>query len=351
MILFSTWSNAGGKFTIRTPAATSMIISKTPFRVSFFGGGTDYPSWYREHGGRVIGTTIDKYCYLHCRLLPPFFTHKHRLSYSIIEVFSQIDEIKHPAVRETFRHFKIGDGISVSHDGDLPARSGMGSSSAFTVGLVNSLSALQGKRLSKSELTSCAIHIEQELIRENVGSQDQTFAAHGGFNKIFFEKDGSVKVEPVAADPETFRALEKRLMLFFTGISREASAIAVEQIQNIPKRKKELETTAGFVDEACKFLKKGPSGLNEFGALLHEAWQVKKSLSSRITTDVIDEAYALARKHGATGGKILGAGGGGFLLVFAEPERQAAIRQALGHWVHVPFSFENAGSEIIFSRL
>ncbi|MBL8994609.1 MAG: kinase, partial [Spirochaetia bacterium] len=238
-----------------------------------------------------------------------------------------------------------------SHDGDLPARSGMGSSSAFTVGLVNALAALQGKTLSKSELTSCALHIEQDLIRENVGSQDQTFAAHGGFNKIFFQKDGSVKVEPVASDPETFRALEKRLMLFFTGISREASAIAVEQIQNIPKRKNELETMAGFVDEACKFLQKGPSGLGEFGALLHEAWQVKKSLSSRITTDVIDEAYALARKQGATGGKILGAGGGGFLLVFAEPERQAAIRQALGHWVHVPFSFENAGSEIIFSRL
>lgn len=328
-----------------------MVISKTPFRVSFFGGGTDYPSWYREHGGRVIGTTIDKYCYLNCRILPPFFTHKHRLAYSVIEIFNQIDEIRHPAVRETFRHFKIETGINVSHDGDLPARSGMGSSSAFTVGLVNALSALQQKKLSKSELASCAIHIEQDLIRENVGSQDQTFAAHGGFNRILFNRDGSVTVEPVETSAETFRALEKRLMLFFTGISREASAIAVEQIQNIPKRKKELETMASFVDEAGKLLARGPDALGAFGALLHEAWQVKKSLSSRITTDEIDEAYETARRHGAVGGKILGAGGGGFLLVFAEPERQAAIRQALGHWVHVPFSFENAGSEIIFSRL
>lgn len=339
-----------GKVYNPTPVAASMVISKTPYRVSFFGGGTDYPSWYREHGGRVLGTTIDKYCYLNCRILPPFFTHKHRLSYSVIEIFNRIEEIKHPAVRETFRHFKIDEGISVLHDGDLPARSGMGSSSAFTVGLVNALSALQKKRLSKSELTDCALHIEQDLIRENVGSQDQTFAAHGGFNKIVFGKDGSVSVERVSAAPGTVQALEKRLMLFFTGISREASAIAVEQIENIPRRKKELETMAGFVDEACALLRQGPSAMESFGALLHEAWQVKKSLSSRISTDEIDEAYETARRHGAVGGKILGAGGGGFLLVFAEPENHAGIRQALGHWVHVPFSFENAGSEIIFSR-
>jgi D-glycero-alpha-D-manno-heptose-7-phosphate kinase len=327
-----------------------MIISRTPYRISFFGGGTDYPDWYREHGGKVLGTTIDHYCYLTCRPLPPFFTHKYRLAYSKVELFDHFSEVQHPSVRETLKHLNVEEGISVTHDGDLPAWSGMGSSSAFTVGLVNVLAALRGKRIGKSELADTAIHIEQNLIKENVGSQDQCFAAYGGFNLIRFPARTKIEVEPMITPKGTVQALESKLMLFYTGISRQASEIAAGQIKNIPNRTSELNTLLQFVEEALKVLSRGSEDLDSFGKLLHESWLVKKSLSQKITNPAIDEIYDIGRKAGALGGKVLGAGGGGFVLFYAPVEKQAAIRAALKKLVYVPFRFESRGSEIILYR-
>ncbi len=327
-----------------------MIISRTPYRISFFGGGTDYPTWYREHGGKVIGTTIDHYCYLTCRKLPPFFTHKHRLAYSKVEIFNDPNEVQHPSVRETLKHFNVQEGVSITHDGDLPAWSGMGSSSAFTVGLINVLCALQGKRIGKGELAEKAIFIEQELIKENVGSQDQVFAAQGGFNLVHFPAHKAIHVEPIISPQGTIKALEGKLMLFFTGISRKASDVAAGQIKNIPDRKSEMNQMLTFVDEAISILSNGARDLDLFGKLLHESWVVKKSLSEKITNPEVDEIYQTGLTAGALGGKILGAGGGGFILFYVPESNQAKVRQALSRLVHVPFRFESSGSEIILYR-
>jgi D-glycero-alpha-D-manno-heptose-7-phosphate kinase len=330
-----------------------MVISRTPYRISFFGGGTDYPVWWREHGGAVLGGTINKYCWLSVRQLPPFFERRHRLVYSVIENFDELSEVKHPSVRETLRYLGNHErtGLSISHDGDLPARSGMGSSSSFTVGLLNALTALEGKRLSAAELASAAWHVEQDLIGENVGNQDQTFAAHGGLQYIRFHQDGRVTVEPAILTRECLCALESRLLLFYTGISREAHSIAIEQIRTLPQKTSEMKTMLAMVEEARGLLSRGPAALADFGKLLHEAWILKRGLTSRITTGAIDEAYALARKHGALGGKLLGAGGGGFFLVYVEPEQRSAVAAALSHFVQVDFRFEFDGSIVFFSRL
>lgn len=327
----------------------NMIISKTPFRISFFGGGTDYPAWYGEHGGAVISTTIDKYCYISLRYLPPFFEHKHKIVYSNIENVKSIDEIQHPVVKALLKYFDIKDGMEIHHDGDLPARSGLGSSSAFTVGLLNSLHALKGKIISKFEMAKQAIDVERNIIKENVGSQDQVAVAYGGFNKITFYTNHDFRIAPMTLKRERIVQLEQHLMLVFTGFSRSASEIAQEQIKNIPNRKKELTAIRQMVDCAIDILN-SDRDIVEFGKLLHESWEFKKCLSSKISNSKLDDLYKTALGYGAVGGKLLGAGGGGFMLLFVCPKDREKLKQSLKDYLEVKFSFENEGSQIIYYK-
>ena len=324
-----------------------MIITKTPFRISFFGGGTDYPDWFREHPGAVLASTIDKYCYISCRKLPQFFEHKHRIVYSQIENVNLLDDIQHPSVREILKWREIADGLEIHHDGDLPARSGLGSSSSFTVGLLNALNAIKGENYSKFNLAKDAIHVEQNLIGEHVGSQDQISAAYGGFNRINFSSDGSFLVEPVIIRPERRRELHSNFMLFFTGFSRFASQIAESKIKNFSQRQNELNKIYSMVDEGISIIQNANTPIDDFGKLLHEGWKNKRALSDKVSTVEIDLIYETAIRAGATGGKILGAGGGGFLLLFASPEKHNAIRQKLNNLIFVPFEFENVGSRVV----
>ncbi len=324
-----------------------MIISRTPFRISFFGGGTDYPAWYRENRGSVFATTINKYCYISCRYLPPFFEHKSRIIYSKMEQVKKTSEIQHPSVRACLTLMKIKEGVEIHHDGDLPARTGLGSSSSFTVGLLNALNGLKGNIVSKMELAKDAIHIEQDMLKENVGSQDQICAAYGGFNLIEFNGDHRFKIHPVTINQKRLNLLQDHLLLFFTGISRYASEIAREQVKRIPHNKSELNEMFDMVQEAIDIVK-GSRDIAKFGRLLNESWQIKKRLSKLITTPAIDDIYYSAVKAGAIGGKLLGAGGGGFILFFAEPGAHRKIKKSLGHLLNVPFKFENFGSQIIF---
>ena len=323
-----------------------MIISKTPFRISFFGGGTDYPAWLKEHKGAVLATTINKYCYITCRYLPPFFEHKHRIIYSRMEHVHEIDEIQHVSVRETLKFMKIKDGVEIHHDGDLPARTGLGSSSSFTVGLLHAIYALKGIMPSKLQLAQEAIYIEQELNKENVGCQDQILASLGGFNRIDFSGNNHFSSTRITISSDRLKLFGKHLMLFFTGFSRSASEIAAEQIKNTPHKKKELTTMYQMVDEAIALLNN--SRFLEFGKLLNEAWKIKRSLSNKISSPYIDEIYGTAIKNGAEGGKLLGAGGGGFILFLVAPEKQPGVKAGLKHLLHVPFEFDDMGSQIIF---
>lgn len=323
-----------------------MIISRTPFRMSFFGGGTDYHGWYNEHPGAVLATTIDKYCYISCRCLPPFFEHKSRIIYSKMEHVHGIDDIDHPSVRETLRYMGINDGIEIHHDGDLPARTGLGSSSSFTVGLLNALYALKGQVVTKERLAREAIHIEQNMIKENVGCQDQTLAAYGGFNYIEFGGSHHLRVQPLTIPTEKMNQLQGRLMLFFTGFARLASQIAEHQVKNIPNKQAELKRMHEMVKEAIEIL--NGNHLNRFGKLLHESWQLKRSLSEKVSTSHIDQMYDSAMRAGALGGKLLGAGGGGFVLFYVEPDKQTKVREALKDMLEIPIKFENLGSQIIF---
>src|SRR6266568_3048576 len=324
-----------------------MIISRTPYRISFFGGGTDYPAWYTKHGGAVLATTIDKYCYITCRYLPPFFEHKCRVVYSKIESCLTIDDIQHPAVRETIRHLNIDRGVEIHHDGDLPARSGMGSSSAFTVGLLNALYALKGYMPTKHQLVMESIHIEQNMIKETVGSQDQALAAYGGFNHIQFKPNNEISVRPVIMTAERARELNSYFMLFYTGIIRTAATIADSYVNDIESRKRQLRIMKDLVDESLSLLNNN-SDLSGFGELMHEAWQAKRSLSTSISNSHVDENYNLAINAGAIGGKITGAGGGGFMLLFVPPELQTKVKVALKKLIHVPFKFNSEGSQIIY---
>jgi len=324
-----------------------MIISRTPFRISFFGGGTDYPVWYEENGGAVISASINKYCYITCRYLPPFFGYKYRIVYSQREAVNELSEINHPSVRECLRFMNLGKGVEIHHDGDLPARTGLGSSSSFTVGLLNALYALKGKMVSKKQLALEAIHVEQGMIKEHVGSQDQTIAAFGGFNKITFNNQ-NIEVQPVTVDLEKMQYFQKHLMLFFTGLSRTASEIAEKQIKETANKKKELSAMQEMVAAAMDILNQNKDNFDEFGKLLNESWQIKRSLTSKISTPLIDEIYEAAIRAGATGGKLLGAGGGGFVLFFVKPELQPQVRRALSKLLYVPFRFDTLGSQIIY---
>jgi D-glycero-alpha-D-manno-heptose-7-phosphate kinase len=324
-----------------------MIICRTPFRISFFGGGTDYPAWYCRHGGAVLAATIDKYCYLTCRYLPPFFEHRLRLVYRKIETCRTVDEIDHPVVRAVLKHLDFRRGLELHHDGDLPARSGMGSSSAFTVGLLHTLYALRGRMRSKMQLAREGIHVEQELLGETVGSQDQVMAAFGGLKHVQFHADGRIAVDPVPLPPGRLEELQKHLMLFFTGVARTAAEVARSYVADLEARRRQLEVMRRLVDEGTDLLVSGLD-LRGFGELLHEAWQTKRSLSPEVSSPDLDALYERARATGAIGGKLTGAGGGGFLLLFVPPPQRRAVLAALDGLIHVPFAFESAGSQIIF---
>ena len=324
-----------------------MIISRTPFRISFFGGGTDYPAWYQQHGGTVLATTIDKYCYLTCRYLPPFFQHRIRLVYSHIENCQSVDEIAHPAVREVLRYLDIGRGLEIHHDGDLPARSGMGSSSSFTVGLLHALYALKGHMPNKQQLAKESIHVEQTLLKETVGCQDQVLASYGGFNHISFLPNGEIRVRPVTVAPGRLAELNSHLMLFFTGIERFASEVAEVYANNIDGNERELRIMQDLVDQGLAILNSAIN-ITAFGELLREAWETKRSISPNISNGHVDDLYRRAVSAGAVGGKLLGAGGGGFLLLFVAPSQQKQVREELSELIYVPFNFEFSGSQIIF---
>jgi len=324
-----------------------MIISRTPFRISFFGGGTDFSAWYEENSGAVLSTTIDKYCYISCRKLPPFFEYKHRIVYSKQEMVNEIDDIIHPAVRETFRFMNIQTGLEIHHDGDLPARSGLGSSSSFTVGLLQALYALKGEVVTKKRLALESIHIEQEMIKEHVGSQDQVAAAFGGFNKITFNGNHNIDVVPITISDKKLQNLQSHLMLFFTGFQRSASEIEEKKIKQIKNKRVNLDLMQNMVDEAIRILNK-EGDISSFGKLLHENWKLKKTLSGDVSTDIIDDIYDTAMNTGAIGGKILGAGRGGFMLFFVKPEDQDRLRISLSDLLYVPFRLDTTGSQIIF---
>ena len=325
-----------------------MIISRTPTRISFFGGGTDYPVWYLENGGTVLSTSINKYSYITVRYLPKIFDYKFRIRYFKTEEVQSLDEIKHPSVRECARRLGIVDGFEVIHHADLPAGTGLGSSSTFTVGMLHSFYSLLNYMPTKRELALEAIKIEQEVIGESVGSQDQIAAAFGGFNRITFGGKNKFEVDPIIMKKERLVELHSKLLLCFTGFSRSASDIARHQILETPSKVRELRAMEELTNEALNIVRDPLSDLNDFGKLLGENWKVKRSLTQQISTSAIDEIYRTALNNGAIGGKILGAGGGGFMLLFADESKHQSIRNALFNIEFVPFRFEETGSKIVY---
>lgn len=324
-----------------------MIITRTPLRISFFGGGTDYPVWYREHGGSVLATTIDKCCYITCRRLPPFFEYHSRISYSKVENVHQNDAVEHPSVRGCLQFLGIEEGVEIHHVADLPARTGLGTSSAFTVGLLLGFYALREEMRNKHALALDALHVEQEILKEAVGSQDQISAAYGGFNRIDFHRDGKFEVKQVIAPSARLSELQQHCALFFTGFSRTASEIAKEQIRVTPQKKRELDLMHQMVDEGEAIVTSPGRPIEEFGHLLNESWQIKRTLTGTITNSKLDEIYEAGRGAGALGGKLLGAGGGGFMLFFVPPERRQELRDRLKNLLCIPFRFSNRGSHVV----
>lgn len=323
-----------------------MIISRTPFRISFFGGGTDYREFYEEYGGSVLSTTFDKYCYVTARHLPRFFDYKYQINYSRIERVVDLDNILHPAVRETLKYLDMRE-MFVGYDADLPARSGLGSSSSFVVGMLNAFYAIKGKYIDKKRLAKEAVHIERVLCNESGGIQDQIAASYGGFNRIDFRED-DFSVQSVVMDFERKKNLDDNLMLFFTGFSRISSEIAIEQKKATKNKVKELKEMLSLVDEAERVLINKKSDLSEFGKLLDYSWKLKRGITSKITTNEIDNIYSSAIKAGALGGKLLGAGGGGFILFYVEKDKQKKVKEALSGLLNVPFNFENEGTKIMY---
>lgn len=321
-----------------------MIITQVPFRVSFFGGGTDFPAFYNEHGGKVISTSIDKYCYVSVRHLPPFFEYSNSLAYSVKEFTRTTDEIKHPAIREAMKFLDIHD-LSLSYDADLPARSGLGTSSSFAVALLMGFHALKGKYVDRRRLAKEAIHLERVLCGESGGEQDQVAAAYGGLNKIEF-KDDDFEVSPIVISRKRKDRMNDCLMMFFTGFSRFSFAIQSEHEKAIPANEGRLMEILSLADQAEEILTNGD--LDDFGRLLDHTWQLKRGLTSAVSTEAIDRFYAAAKSAGALGGKLLGAGGGGFLLLYVRPEDQPAVRGALSQLKEIPFRFESGGARILY---
>ena len=325
-----------------------MIISKTPYRISFFGGGSDYPNFYRKYGGTVLSTTINKHIYITARFLPKFFKHKYRIVWSKIEMVENINEIKHPTVNKILKYLKINDGLEIHYDGDLPAGSGLGSSSCFTVGLMNALFNLKKTKLSKKKLSDESIFFEQNIMNEAVGSQDQIAVSHGGFNKISFNKNGKINIKKIK-NSKNVKTLNKNLVLIYTGIKRNAHDIAKNYINKISKSKKKyIDNIKDYVDQGEKIL--NSKEIDDFGRLLHEGWQEKKELSNLISNKNIDYLYDQAIKYGALGGKLLGAGGGGFLLMYMKKNYQKKFFKKFRKIQNVSFDFYDKGSEIIFDN-
>lgn len=324
-----------------------MIITKTPYRVSLFGGGTDFPLWFKEEGGRVLSTAINQFCYVSVRRKPPFFPFKHRFVYSEMEDVNTIDAIRHPAIKGVLQYMQWEEGLEIHHDGDLPARSGLGSSSAFTVGLLQAMHRLQQQTLTAHDLASKAIEVEQKVIGEVVGCQDQIAVAYGGFNRIEFLPDETFSVHPVNVSPGRLAKLQQHILLFFTGFSRFASEIEAGKLVNFAQKKASLRRMMEMVLDAEKIITVDSADLLQLGEMLQEAWEYKKSLSGAVSTSAIDEIYQKAISAGATGGKILGAGGGGFIVFFVTPERQESVRKSLSHLIEVPFAFEPEGCKVV----
>lgn len=322
-----------------------MIITQTPFRMSFFGGGTDYSSFFNEYGGSVISTTFDKYCMVSVGHLPQFFEYTNQVTYSKVERVKSVDEIEHPAVRNAMKYLDMYE-MRIDYYADLPARSGLGTSSSFVVGLLNAFYALKGKYVDRKKLAEDAIWVERVMCDEKGGIQDQIAAAYGGLNRIDFHSSG-FEVNPIIISAERKKELNNNLMLFFTGFSRFSGQIAAVQEKNIHDKVKELKEIQTLVDEAHKVLiSKG--SLNEFGGLLDHAWKLKRGITDKISNNSIDDLYNSAVKAGASGGKLLGAGGGGFMLFYVEPDRQESVRNALKDFLYIPFEFENFGTRVIY---
>ena len=324
------------------------VLTRTPFRISFFGGSSDYPHWYAENKGAVLSTAIDKYVYLSCRYLPPFFGVRHRIVWRHVELVDSITEILHPAVRQGLEYLDFDDsrGVEIHYQADLPARTGMGSSSSFVVGLINGMSALRGQNLSKRELADKAIDLEQRWMGDTVGSQDQIAAAYGGFNHIEFEK-GDYKVNPISITSQRRNDFLSNLMLFYIGSNRLGTHIANSVVKSIRTGNKSVERMVNLVDQAVNILQ-SDAPLEDLGHMLHETWELKRSLSSKISTTLIDEIYEIACSSGALGGKLLGAGGTGFMLFYVPENKQNDIREVLKHrCMEVPFTFDETGGTII----
>jgi D-glycero-alpha-D-manno-heptose-7-phosphate kinase len=324
-----------------------MIISRTPFRVSLFGGGTDYPAWFREHGGCVVGMAINKYCYISVRCLPPFFEHRSRVVYSQVELVRENSEIQHPAVRGVLTELGVENGLEIHHDADLPARAGLGSSSSFVVGLINALYALNRKMISKRELAEEAIRIEQNVLKENVGCQDQLWAAYGGLNRIEFFPDGNFSVSPLIISPERSNELRQSMLLIFTGFSRFATDFASDQLKNIKSRKGQLANMQSMVGQAIDIIADPKAPIADIGKILHESWKLKRELADSVSNPQIDEIYEAGLSSGATGGKLLGAGGGGFMIFMVEPGKREAVIERLKKLINVSVDFDADGSKIV----
>lgn len=317
--------------------------------MSFFGGGTDAEEYFKENGGAVISTTIDKYCYVNVRKLPPFFDYSIELSYSKIERVNKIKEIEHPAIRNAMKMAKI-DGIRLTYEADLPARSGLGTSSSFAVGMLNAFYALQGKYVDKKGLADKAIHLERVLCNEHGGWQDQIAASFGGFNRIDFSKDG-YKIHPIIISPERKQELSDNLLMFFTGFTRISSEIQKENKKTKSEDKtKNLQKMHKMVDKAEKILTNEEEDLDDFGRLLNETWKLKKQTGKAVSTSKIDELYEIAMNAGALGGKLLGAGGGGFLVFYVQKDKQEKVKEALKDLLYIPFNFENEGTSVVYYK-
>ncbi len=322
-----------------------MLISRTPFRISFLGGGTDFEEYFKTYGGSVLSTTIDKYCYITLRRLPSMFAYKNQFTYSKIERFNDPDEVEHPVVREALKYIKA-DRLQINYDADLPARSGLGTSSAFAVGLLNALHCYKNDDVDKLALAKEAIYLEHELCREAGGMQDQLAVAYGGFNRINFSSNG-YEVHPVDISVTRREDFSKHLMLFFTGFTHLSDVIAQDQTKNISARLSQLHQMKALVDEGERILR-GTGNILEFGELLHKNWMLKRTLSNKIATDFVDDAYDSALEAGAVGGKLLGAGGGGYMLFFVEPDKRESVKKALSNLLYEPFKFEHEGTRIFY---
>lgn len=322
-----------------------MIITKTPFRMSFFGGGTDMEEFFKENGGAVLSTTFDKYCYVNVRHLPRFFDYSTELSYSKTERVTSIDDIQHPAIRNAMKLLDMHE-IRLTYEADLPARSGLGTSSSFAVGMLNAFYALKGKYADKKKLADEAIYLERVLCNEAGGWQDQIAASYGGFNRINFNADG-YEVLPVIISPERKKQLNDNLLMFFTGFTRFSSDVQKANHVTAADKRAQLKEMYALVDDAEKVLTDKNKSLDDFGYLLDHTWKLKRQTGSSISTNSIDALYQKGIEAGALGGKLLGAGGGGFLVFYVQPEKQDSVRWAMKDLLHIPFQFENGGTRVI----